>query len=67
LSYLMAPRPARLPHLKPTTIKPKDSRYDRGTTGGQVSKHVHYVFKTPLWRSVLKLDSDDMLQPVLVQ
>ena len=34
LSNLMAPRPARLPHPKPTTIKPKDSRYERGTTGG---------------------------------
>jgi len=30
-------------------------------------KHVHHVFKTPLWRSVLKLDTDDMLQPLLVQ
>lgn len=28
LSYLMASRPARLPHPKPTTIKTKDSRYD---------------------------------------
>jgi hypothetical protein len=37
LSYLMAPRPARLPNPKPTTINPKDSRYERGTTGGQVS------------------------------
>ena len=36
LSYLMESRPARLPHPKPTTIKPKDSRYDQGTTGGQV-------------------------------
>ncbi|WP_208394390.1 hypothetical protein, partial [Pseudochelatococcus lubricantis] len=32
-----APRPARLPNPKPTTIKPKDSRYERGTTGGQVT------------------------------
>jgi hypothetical protein len=32
----MAPRPARLPNPKPTTITPKDSRYERGTTGGQV-------------------------------
>jgi hypothetical protein len=30
-------------------------------------KHVHHVFKTPLWRSSLKLDTDDMLQSVLVQ
>jgi len=36
LSYLMATRPARLPNPKPTTINPKDSRYERGTTGGQV-------------------------------
>ena len=27
-------------------------------------KHVHHVFKTPLWRSTLMLDTDDMLQPV---
>ena len=26
-----------------------------------------HVFKTPLWRSVFKLDSDDMLQPLTVQ
>jgi hypothetical protein len=26
-----------LPHPNPTTIKPKDSRYERGTTGGQVT------------------------------
>jgi hypothetical protein len=37
LSNLTAPRPTRLPPPKPTTIKPKDSRYERGTTGGQVS------------------------------
>lgn len=30
-------------------------------------KHVHHVFKTPLWGSVLKLDTDDMLRPVSVQ
>lgn len=30
-------------------------------------KHVHHVFKTPLWRSALTLDTDDMLQPFLVQ
>lgn len=30
-------------------------------------KHVHHVFKTQLWRSALKLDTDDMLQPVSVQ
>jgi putative transposase len=32
----MATRPARLPDLKPMPINPKDSRYERGTTGGQV-------------------------------
>ena len=37
LSNLRAPRPARVSNAKPTTIKPKDSRYDRGTTGGQVN------------------------------
>ena len=30
-------------------------------------KHVCHVFKTPLWRSVLKLDTDAMLKPILVQ
>jgi hypothetical protein len=30
-------------------------------------RHVHHVFKTPLWRSALKLDADDMLQPISVQ
>jgi hypothetical protein len=28
---------------------------------------VHHVFKTPLWRSALKLDTDDMLRPVSIQ
>ena len=37
LSNLRAPRPARLPHPKPTNINPKDSRYERGTTGGRVT------------------------------
>src|SRR5690606_15094446 len=37
LSNLRAPRPARLPNPKPTTINPKDSRYERGTNGGQVT------------------------------
>jgi len=31
------------------------------------AQHVHHVFKTPLWRSSLKLDTDYMLQPVSVQ
>jgi hypothetical protein len=30
-------------------------------------KHVHHVFKTLLWRSTLKLDTDNMLQPVAAQ
>ena len=30
-------------------------------------KDVHHIFKTPLWRSALKLDTDGMLQPVPVQ
>jgi hypothetical protein len=28
---------------------------------------VCHVFKTPLWRSALKLDTDDMLRPMTVQ
>jgi hypothetical protein len=31
------------------------------------ARYVHHVFKTPLWRSALKLDTDDMLRPVSVQ
>jgi hypothetical protein len=34
LSNPRAPRPPRLPHPKLTTINPKDSRYERRTTGG---------------------------------
>ena len=30
-------------------------------------RHVHHVFKTPLWRSALQLDVDDMLRPVALQ
>ena len=30
-------------------------------------KHVHHVFQTPLWRSALKLDNDDIMRPVAVQ
>ncbi len=30
-------------------------------------KHVCHVFKTPLWRSALKLDTDGMLKPISVQ
>ncbi|MEY8827536.1 hypothetical protein AB9K34_03830, partial [Sedimentitalea sp. XS_ASV28] len=42
LSNLRAPRPARLPKPKPMIIKikPADSRYERGTEGGQVSVHI---------------------------
>jgi len=32
-----------------------------------VGKHVCHVFKTPLWRSALKLDTDNMLRPIAVQ
>ena len=39
LNYLKPPHPTRLPHPKPPNIKPKDSRYERGTTGGQVRPH----------------------------
>lgn len=28
------------------------------------SRNVHHVFKTPLWRSALKLYTDDILEPV---
>ena len=30
-------------------------------------KHVHHVFKTPLWRSAMKLDTDHLLQTVPTQ
>jgi hypothetical protein len=30
-------------------------------------KHLHHVFKTPLWRSALTLNTDGMLQPIRVQ
>ena len=30
-------------------------------------KHVHHVFKTPIWRSALKLDLDDQLRPMTQQ
>ncbi len=33
----------------------------------RAGKNVHHVFKTPLWRSVLKLDNDRMLRPLPVQ
>lgn len=31
-------RPAHLPHSKPTTINPGNSRHERGTRGGQVTR-----------------------------
>jgi hypothetical protein len=34
---------------------------------GREGKPLHHVFKTPLWRSLMKLDSDHLLQPVPVQ
>jgi hypothetical protein len=30
-------------------------------------KHVHHVFKMPLWRSAMRLDTDGELQPVKLQ
>jgi hypothetical protein len=37
------------------------------TREDSAGQHVCHVFKTPLWRSVLKLDTDDMLRPIAVQ
>lgn len=37
------------------------------TREDSAGKHVCHVFKTPLWRSALKLDTDDMLRPISVQ
>jgi hypothetical protein len=37
------------------------------TTEEREGKYVHHVFKTPLWRSAMKLDTDGMRKPVLVQ
>ena len=37
------------------------------TRAERAGKHVHHVFKSPLWRSALKLDTGGMLQPVSVQ
>ncbi|MDO9526017.1 MAG: hypothetical protein Q7J57_10870, partial [Gemmobacter sp.] len=42
---LTAPRPTRLPPPKPTTIKSEDSRYERGTTGGQVNRYVSRIIR----------------------
>lgn len=50
LSNLRAPRPARLPQPKPMIIKikPADSRYERGTTGGQVMGNIMVIrIRTP--------------------
>lgn len=37
------------------------------TREDSADKHVCHVFKTPLWRSALNLDTDDMLRPMPVQ
>jgi hypothetical protein len=33
----------------------------------QSRKHVHHVFKTSLWRSSMNLDTDNLLQSVILQ
>ncbi len=46
----MAKSPARLPNPKPTTINPKDSRYERGNfrgAGHDLSKAPDNLFKLP--------------------
>jgi hypothetical protein len=37
------------------------------TSETNAGKLMHHVFKTPLWRASLKLDTDDILKPVKVQ
>jgi len=37
------------------------------TTEERDGKSLHHVFKTPLWRSALNLDTDATLRPILVQ
>jgi hypothetical protein len=37
------------------------------TRDNSPGKHDCHVFKTQLWRSALKLDTDEMLRPVHVQ
>lgn len=37
-TFLNWPLEGDWPYPKPTTINPKDSRFERGTTGGQVSR-----------------------------
>jgi hypothetical protein len=37
------------------------------TVDQRAGKHMHVIFKTPLWRSALRSDTDDMLQPIPVQ
>ena len=44
LNNLSAPQPVRLPNPKPTTINKPDSRYERGTTGVQVTPHANRYF-----------------------
>jgi hypothetical protein len=53
LSNLRTPRSARLPNSKPTAIKPKDSRYERGTTGGQV-KRTRFGTRIPVYNTLQK-------------
>jgi hypothetical protein len=48
----MTPRTARLPLPKSTIIKPKDARYERETTEGQVTKIAHTQnlwVQLPIW------------------
>jgi hypothetical protein len=37
------------------------------TQQAREGKRIHHVFKTPLWRSALRLNTYDMLQPVALQ
>lgn len=42
-------------------------RSDHGNTSGRHNnRNAHRVFKTLLWRSVLNLETDDILEPVQV-
>ena len=70
LNYLAAPRPARLPDSKPTTIQPKDSRYERGTTGaGQSDSQQRPWFISraiPLKESMRQQSKEIQCHPELV-
>lgn len=37
------------------------------TREDRAGKQVHHLFKTPLWRSTLNLDTDGMLQATTIQ